>query len=69
MTCKNGAMSCGWPACDCQWVDTLERLAERNAQLRQFALRLLDPEDLGYAVTPEVRDCAREALGRQRSEG
>jgi hypothetical protein len=34
-------------------------IADRNVQLRIFLLRLLDPDDLGYAVTPEVR---REAL-------
>jgi hypothetical protein len=31
--------------------------------LAAFARRLLDPEDLGHAVTKEVRDLARKALG------
>lgn len=31
--------------------------------LAAFARRLLNPEDLGHAVTQEVRDLAREALG------
>ena len=33
-------------------------------RLAAFARRLLDPSDLGYAVTEEVRNLAREALGR-----
>lgn len=31
--------------------------------LSAFARRLLDPQDLGHAVTFEVRQCARRALG------
>lgn len=34
------------------------RLAERNVRLRAFLLRLIDPEDLGHAVSPEVRRLA-----------
>jgi hypothetical protein len=30
--------------------------------------RLLDPEQFGHAVTPEVRDAARTALGREPVE-
>jgi hypothetical protein len=33
-----------------------------------LALELLDPEGLGFAVTSEVRDRARQALGRQAVE-
>lgn len=33
-----------------------------------LALELLDPEGLGFAVTSEVRDRAREVLGRQAIE-
>lgn len=40
-------------------VDQLERIVNRNVQLRAFLLRLLDPEDLAHAVSAEVR---REAL-------
>ena len=36
--------------------------------LDAFARRLLDPEDLGHAVTAEVRDAARAALGRATTE-
>lgn len=36
-----------------------QRIAEHNVRLRSFLLRLLDPEDLGHAVTPEVRELAR----------
>lgn len=46
----------------------IERMAERNAQLRRFALRFLDPEDLGHAVNPEIRDAARRVLGMQPVE-
>jgi predicted nucleotide-binding protein len=47
---------------------SLERIVDRNIQLRAFALRLLTPEDLGYAATPEIRDAARQALGMPRVE-
>jgi hypothetical protein len=43
-------------------------MAERNARLSEFAHRFLSPEDLGYAVSAEVRDAARAALGRPRVE-
>lgn len=38
------------------------RLVEELQRLRDFARRLLDPEDLGYAVRGEVRRAARRAL-------
>ena len=41
-------------------------LAASFDKLQSFALRFLDPEDLGYAVNEPVRDSAREALGIQR---
>src|SRR5450830_674526 len=34
-----------------------------------YAARLLNPEDLGLAVSPATRDAARIALGRQAVEG
>lgn len=34
------------------------RLADRNVRLREFLLRLTDAEDLGWAVSPEVRKLA-----------
>lgn len=53
-------------------IETLQRAAERitdhNVQLRAFLLRLLDPEDLGHAVTPEVRQKAQTLLTMQRPE-
>lgn len=45
-----------------------ERIADHNVQLRTFLLRLLDPEDLGHAVTLEVRQKAQSLLTRQRQE-
>lgn len=38
------------------------------AALRHTLQRLLDPEDLGHAATPEIRDMARVALGRPATE-
>lgn len=49
-------------------VDMLERLVDRNMALRMFVLRFLHPEDLGYAVSPSVRDDARQVLGLPRVE-
>jgi hypothetical protein len=46
--------------------DLLTRLVTKNVELRGFLLRLLDPEDLGHAVTPEVRDLVRQLLGLPR---
>lgn len=43
-------------------VGVLERLVNRNMELRAFIIRLLDPEDLGHAVSGEVRQVARDAL-------
>ena len=42
-----------------------EQLAERNIALRAFLLRLVDPEDLGHAVTNEVRTLALELATNQ----
>lgn len=39
-----------------------ERIAAHNIALRSFMLRLLDPEDLGHAVTGEVREKAKILL-------
>lgn len=39
-----------------------EAIAYRNVQLRTFLLRLLDPDDLGHSVTPEVRRLVNELL-------
>lgn len=40
-------------------------LAERNVALRAFLLRLTDPEDLGHAVSAEVRQLALELAANQ----
>jgi hypothetical protein len=37
-------------------------------RLTALARRMLDPDDLGHAVTEEVRNLAREALGLPRVE-
>ena len=39
-----------------------ERIAAHNVALRSFLLRLLDPDDLGHAVTLEVRKNASALL-------
>ncbi len=40
----------------------------RGAALSAFVARMLDPEDLGHAVTVEVRQAARTALDAARPE-
>jgi hypothetical protein len=42
-----------------------ERITAHNVALRSFMLRLLDPEDLGHAVTAEVRQKASALLSMQ----
>ena len=42
-----------------------ERIAAHNVALRSFLLRLLDPEDLGHAVSQEVRQKATVLLSMQ----
>ena len=39
---------------------------EAIVKLANLARRLLDPQDLGHAVTFEVRELAREALGKEK---
>lgn len=36
-------------------MSAIERITQHNVALRSFLARLLDPEDLGHAVTYEVR--------------
>jgi hypothetical protein len=43
-----------------------ERIAAHNVALRCFLLRLLDPDDLGFAVTQEVRLLAHELIHMPR---
>lgn len=50
------------PPADWALARAAERIADHNVRLRSFLLRLLDPEDLGHAVTPEVRERAKELL-------
>ncbi len=42
-----------------------ERLADHNVRLRTFLLRMLDPEDLGHAVSQEVRTIAQSLVTMQ----
>ncbi|HWH75069.1 MAG TPA: hypothetical protein VNV16_12480 [Methylibium sp.] len=42
--------------------------ARGRSKCEQLALDLLDPEAFGHAVTAEVRDRARDALGLQTTE-
>lgn len=44
---------------------TVEQMVERNVSLRIFLLRLTDPEDLGHAVSSEVRRLALEMATNQ----
>jgi hypothetical protein len=44
------------------------RLQRAGGAAEQLARRLLDPEDLAHAATPEIRNAAREALGMTTRE-
>ena len=45
-----------------------ERRIFNDEDVYRFMKDLLDPEMYGWAVTAEVRDRARELLGRERVE-
>jgi len=45
-----------------------EAIAMHNVELRVLLLRLIDPEDLGYAVSSEVRQLIAQKLNRPRGE-
>lgn len=45
-----------------------ERITMHNIQLRVFLMRLVDAEDLGHAVTNEVRQLASELLTMERDD-
>jgi hypothetical protein len=45
---------------------TAKALSDYNVRLRMFLLRLTDPDDLGHAVTPEVRRLAAELAASNR---
>lgn len=47
-------------------MQAAQAIAARNVELRVFLLRLLDPEDLGHAVTQEVREEAHKLLNDKR---
>lgn len=44
------------------------RIAAHNVALRSFLLRLLDPDDLGFAVSAEVRGEATKLLNMPRED-
>lgn len=43
-----------------------ERITDHNIAMRTFLLRLIDPEDLGHAVTNEVRALANKLVNMPR---
>lgn len=45
-----------------------EAIAMHNVRLRCLLMRLIDPEDLGHAVSEEVRQLISQALVRPRTE-
>jgi hypothetical protein len=45
-----------------------EAIAMHNIKLRCLLLRMIDPEDLGHAVSEEVRELISQALVRPRKE-
>jgi hypothetical protein len=46
----------------------VKSIEEQKLAAWKFVRRLLDPEDLGLAVSAEVRDAAREVMGLERVE-
>jgi hypothetical protein len=46
-----------------------ERITDHNIKLRAFLLRMLDFEDLGHAVTNEVRTIASDLVKMPRQGG
>ena len=48
-------------------MDFKHKAAAELRRLHDFIARLLDPEDLGHAVTAEVRQKASALLGRGRA--
>ena len=47
--------------------DAADNIAMHNVRLRSFLLRLTDPEDLGHAVSAEVRSIASALVLTPRS--
>ena len=47
-------------------VRAAERITAHNVAMRSFLLRLIDPEDLGLAVTNEVRVLAKQLVTMPR---
>lgn len=45
-----------------------ERITMHNIKLRVFLMRLVDADDLGHAVTNEVRQLASELLTMERDD-
>lgn len=45
-----------------------ERITMHNIKLRVFLMRLCDADDLGHAVTNEVRQLASELLTMERDD-
>lgn len=43
--------------------DSHKQLYHDYLRLTHFASRLLNPDDLGFSVSEEIRDAAREAIG------
>jgi hypothetical protein len=48
------------------WKRLAEAMADRWMHLRATCQRLLDPDDLGWAVTAEVRQAIQKALKHGR---
>lgn len=45
-----------------------ERITMHNVRMRVFLMRLVDAEDLGHAVTNDVRKLASELLTMERDD-
>ena len=45
-----------------------EHIAAHNVELRALLLRFIDPDDLGYSVTEEVKGLILNLLNRPRDQ-
>lgn len=55
-------------ACTARATEVHFQQKEAHPDAAAFVRRLIDPDDLGHAATPEIRDGAREVLGLYPAE-
>ena len=65
-TCIDSQPSSSSTQQDQALLQAAQSLADYNVRLRTFLLRLCNPDDLGHAVSPEVRQLAAELATSKR---